>query len=92
MIDIKDITPGDSYACKYRVVTMLNSAGLPNTSLKIGEAGGTPALYESLGVLMQRDLDNKCVRVKDVDTGVEFVVPFQDIWDVDTVDWATDDC
>tara|TARA_B110000977_G_scaffold5187_1_gene7417 strand:+ start:620 stop:760 length:141 start_codon:yes stop_codon:yes gene_type:complete len=37
MIDIKDITLGASYACRFRVVTMLDETGNP-AQLQIGEA------------------------------------------------------
>lgn len=87
MINIEDVISGESYAARFRVVTMLNSQGLPNTDLKIGQAGGTPGEYEGLGVLIQRDVEAQAVRLKDVATGVEFVVPWRDLWDIDTVEW-----
>lgn len=64
MIDIMDITPGEAYACKFR----------------LGE-------YESLGILTMRDLAQEMVKLKDTQTNMEFVIPFKDIWDVDTIEW-----
>ena len=50
MIKIEDVKPGQSYACKFRVETMLDTfgriPGLSDTPLK---GVGT---YEGLGVLM----------------------------------------
>lgn len=85
MIDIKEVTPGKSYACKFRVETMLDTfgrvPGLSDTPLKgVG-------MYESLGVLMQRDMDQRLVKLKDEKSSKEFVVSFDDIWDVDEIEW-----
>lgn len=65
MIDIKDITPGESYACRFR----------------LGE-------YESLGILLVRDMDQSIVKLKDTKTNMEFIVPFSNIWDVDEIEWT----
>lgn len=86
MIDIQDITPGESYACKFRVETMLDEfgrlPGLSDTPLKgVG-------VYEGVGVLLQRDLDQRLVKLQDEKSKREFVVSFDDIWDIDTVDWV----
>ena len=37
---------------------------------------------------MQRDMDNKLVRLKDKESLKEFVISFDDIWDIDTVEWV----
>ena len=85
MIAIEDITPGESYACKFRVETMLDTFGRPpglsDTPLKgVG-------VYEGLGVLIARDVDKQLVELRDEKSKKTFVVPFSDIWDVDTVEW-----
>ena len=86
MIDIENITPGESYACKFRVETMLDEhgriPGLSDTPLK---GVGT---YEGIGILMQRDTEQRLVKLKDEKSSKEFVVPFSDIWDVDEVEWV----
>lgn len=46
-----------------------------------------PGAYESIGVLMTRDLEQKMVRLKDTVSLMEFVVPFDNIWDIDYVNW-----
>lgn len=87
MIDILDITPGKSYACKFKVETMLDIHGRPAPNLSDTPLAG-PGEYEGLGVLMQRDLDSRLVRLQDEKSGKEFVCSFDDIWDVDEVEWT----
>ena len=85
MIKIEDITPGKSYACKFKTETMLDTygriPGLSDTPLK---GVGT---YEGLGILMQRDSDQRLVKLQDEKSKKEFVDSFDDIWDVDEVEW-----
>jgi len=87
MIDIKDITPGKSYACKFKVKTILDTLGRPHPNLSDTPIQG-PGWYESLGILMQRDSEKELVKLKDEKSSKEFVVPFSDIWDVDEVEWV----
>lgn len=47
-----------------------------------------PGAYEGIGVIVQRDLTNKMVRLVDKDTLMGFAVSFDDIWDVDDVVWT----
>lgn len=86
MIKIEDVKPGQSYACKFRVETMLDTygriPGLSDTPLK----GVGP--YEGLGVLMSRDMKSRLVELEDEKSKKKFVVPFDDIWDIDTVEWV----
>ena len=86
MIDIENITPGESYACKFRVETMLDEngriPGLSDTPLK---GVGT---YEGIGILMQRDVEQRLVKLKDQKSSKEFVVGFDDIWEVDEIEWT----
>jgi len=46
-----------------------------------------PGIYESIGILIQRDSEQELVKLKDEKTSKEFVVGFSDIWDVDTIEW-----
>ena len=85
MIDIRDITPGESYACKFRVETMLDQLGRPAPNLSDVPLKG-PGVYESFGFLKQRDTDKELVIVVDEATKREFVVKFEDLWDIDTVE------
>ena len=86
MIDIENIVPGNSYACKFRVETMLDTfgriPGLSDTPLK---GVGT---YEGIGILMQRDVEQRLVKLKDEKSSKEFVVGFDDIWEIDEINWV----
>ena len=86
MIDIENIIPGNSYACKFRVETMLDTfgriPGLSDTPLK---GVGT---YEGIGILMQRDTEQRLVKLKDEKSSKEFVVGFDDIWEIDEINWV----
>ena len=88
MIKIQDVKPGKSYACKFRVETMLDEMdripGLSDTPLK---GVGT---YEGFGVLMTRDTKQELVEVEDQETKRTFVCTYDDIWDVDEVVWTKD--
>lgn len=86
MIDILEVEPGASYACKFRVTTMLDAQGKP-AQLNVGEAAEGPGLYEGLGVIRTRDVANGLVVVVDVDSQTEYTVDFANIWDIDTVEW-----
>tara|TARA_B110000977_G_scaffold174716_1_gene228841 strand:+ start:2037 stop:2321 length:285 start_codon:yes stop_codon:yes gene_type:complete len=86
MIDIEDINPGKSYACKFRVKTMLDEHGHPAPNLTDTPLKGVGD-YEGLGVLMQRDTEQRLVKLKDQKSSKEFVIAYEDIWDVDVVDW-----
>ena len=88
MIKIEDITPGKSYACKFRTTTMLDTMGRPAPNLSDVPLKG-PGVYEGFGVLTTRDLDSRLVKLIDEKSSKEFTVSFDDIWDVDTVEWQT---
>jgi hypothetical protein len=87
-MDIKEITPGKSYACKFKVMTMLDAMGRPAPNLSDVPLKG-PGIYEGLGVLMERDLNTEMVKLRDEKSSKEFTVPFGDIWDVDEVEWVS---
>jgi len=86
-MNIEDITPGGSYACKYKVETMLDEHGRPFNLSDTPLAG--PGEWEGVGIIMQRDLDQRLVKLKDTQYKMnEFVVSFDDIWDVDDIEWV----
>jgi hypothetical protein len=90
MIKIEDVKAGESYACKFKVETMLDDLGRPHPNLSDRPIKG-PGTYEGLGVLTKRDMKTELVELVDEKTKKTFVVPFSDIWDIDTVDWVEDD-
>lgn len=87
MIDIRAVEPGASYACKFRVTTMLDAQGRP-AQLNVGEAAEGPGEYTGLGVIRTRDVENGLVVVVDVESQTEYTVDFANIWDIDTVEWT----
>tara|TARA_Y100000589_G_C27051545_1_gene587520 strand:+ start:190 stop:465 length:276 start_codon:yes stop_codon:yes gene_type:complete len=87
MINIEDVVPGQSYACKFRVETMLDDMGRPAPNLSDQPLVGK-GTYEGLGVLVARDMKTRLVELEDEKSKKKFVVSFDDIWDVDTVEWV----
>jgi|TARA_R110000744_G_scaffold100769_1_gene194414 hypothetical protein len=86
MIKIQDVKPGKSYACKFKTEQVLDEfgciPGLSDTPLKgLG-------WYEGFGELVQRDSKTELVRILDQKSNKEFVVPFNQIWDVDEVEYV----
>lgn len=87
MIAIEDVKPGNSYACKFKVKTMLDTLGRPAPNLSDTPVKGE-GMYEGVGVLSARDMNTRLVRLIDEKTEKEFVVSFDDIWDIDVVEWT----
>lgn len=65
MIDILEITAGQTYACKYKINK-----------------------EEKFGLILQRDVEQKLVKIQDVTSAEQYVVTFDDIWDIDEVEWV----
>lgn len=86
MINIEQIKVGESYGCKYRITTMLDNSGKPVPVTPTDIAG--PGVYEGFGILVKRDLENRKVELHDQDLDRNFVVPFDDIWDIDEIEWT----
>jgi len=85
MLKITDIEPGQSYACKFKLTTLLDRNGkIPKDNTEVIENIGE---YESLGIIAKRDLDKNLVELIDNDSGVKFIIPFTNIWDIDKIDW-----
>ena len=90
-MDIKDIPSGESWACRFKTTTFLDTNGQPIAAynLALGQAHpGTPGVYTSIGVIQVRDLDNQRVQLQCVDSLAQFTVAFEDCWDVDTIEWT----
>mgnify|MGYP007043483305 CR=1 FL=1 len=89
---IEDIPAGESWACRFRTTTFVDTQGQPiQVSLQLGQAHpGTPSEYEGIGVIQVRDLENRRVQLQDVSSLQQFTVSFDDTWDVDTIEWQED--
>lgn len=89
-MDIRDIPAGESWACRFKTTTFLDSAGNPIEAynLALGHAHpGKPGVYEGVGVIQVRDLENQRVQLQCVESLKQFTVAFEDCWDVDTIEW-----
>lgn len=89
-MNITDCEPGVSYACKFRTTTFLDTAGTPvQAQLAQGQAHpGHPGVYESVGIIHIRDLEQNLVKVIDTSTKHTFVVSTKDVWDIDLIEWV----
>ncbi len=87
---LTDITAGQSWACKFKVMTFLDSEGnVVDKQLNIGERHpGVPGVYEGLGIIKVRDIEKNLVKVLDTKTEKEFCVDWNDCWDADIVEWT----
>lgn len=88
-MNLKDLTTGQSWACKFKVTTFLDQGGnVVDANLSVGEKHpGSPGLYESLGIIKVRDVENNLVQVIDTKTQKEFCVDWENCWDPDTIEW-----
>jgi len=86
-MQIEDIIPGNSYGCKFKVTTMLDTFGRPAPNLSDTPLKG-PGEYEGFGVLTKRDMESKHVELYDTSCRKTFVVSFDDIWDIDEVEYV----
>lgn len=88
---IEDCVAGESWGCKFRVHTFVNSKGQPvNTAnLQIGQPvrGGKPGIYEGFGIIQKRDTHKRLVELWDDTVKRTWIVSWQDCWDCDRVEW-----
>jgi len=88
-MNLEDITVGESWACKFRVSTFVDDQGnVVEANLQPGQMHpGKPGVYESLGIIQIRDVENKIVQVLDTKSNKTFAVDWENCWDVDSIDW-----
>jgi hypothetical protein len=89
-MNIQDIPQGESWACRFRTVTFLDPQGQPleARNLQLGQAHpGQPGVYESVGVIQIRDLEQGLIQVWDPTSQQQFVVRFEDCEDPQPVEW-----
>ena len=93
-MDIRDIPTGESWGCRFRTTVFLDGDGKPISAqnLQLGQAHpGEPGVYESIGVIQVRDLERELVQLQDIETFNQYTVSFDDIWDVDTIEWTNEE-
>jgi hypothetical protein len=86
-----DITAGEHWACMYRTTRMLGEDNRPAVNLRIGETARGPATWDSLGVIVVRDSENKRLEVVDVYDRTRHVVSYDDVWDIDRAEIVDDE-
>jgi|TARA_B110000977_G_scaffold56102_1_gene76385 hypothetical protein len=90
-MQIEDISAGESWACRFKTTTFLDSEGQPIEAynLALGQAHpGVPGEYEGIGVIQVRDIPKQRVQLQCVDSLKQFTVDFKDCWDLDTIEWT----
>lgn len=85
-LHITEISAGQSYACRFRLQTVLDEKGYPANPTSPPVRFGT---FESLGIIVKRDTEAELVELLDQHSKEKYIVPFSDIWDVDTIDWVS---
>jgi len=86
-IAIEDVVPGKSYGCKFKVKTMLDDLGRPAPNLSDRPLKG-PGEYEGFGVIQVRDMNSRLVELYDTTARKTFRVEFDNIWDIDEVEYV----
>jgi len=87
MFKINEIQTGKSYACKFKCETMLDENNKPITNPDTPLKG--PGIYESIGIIQLRDNEKQLVKLVDKITKREFIIPYDNIWDIDEVEWIS---
>lgn len=42
-----------------------------------------------VAVIVKRDPESELLKIRDVDTGIEFIARYTDVHDIDTVEWTS---
>ena len=87
----RDITAGESWACRFRVQAMITPEGelYDSTGVAPGQpVDAAPGTYKGVGVIVKRDLEAELLELRDTASGKLFVVGFADVTDIDRVEWV----
>lgn len=87
----RDITAGESWACRFTVQAMVCEDGslYDSTGVQPGETvAARPGTYSSVGVIVRRDVSAELLELRDTESGKTFVVGFDDVSDIDRVEWV----
>jgi hypothetical protein len=87
MYEMTELETGKSYACRFRVNTVLDADGNPASPLT-GTNPDRAGEYEGLGVIKKRDVEQRLVELEDTTSRLSFVVSWDDCWDIDDVEWT----
>ena len=87
----RDITAGESWACRFEVQAMITPEGelYDSTGVAPGQkVDAAPGMYKGVGVIVKRDLEAELLELRDTASGKHFVVGFADVTDIDRVEWV----
>ena len=90
MFTPRDITAGETWACRYQTKIMLGHDGEPVSNLKPGETAAGPGIVEGVGIIRTRDLEKELFEIIDIQTQRTHVVSFADVWDIDRAEILED--
>lgn len=76
---ISTIEEGKSYACRYKFDRVFTEDGCVKT---VSDTG--------FGVIRTRDHNQQLVEIVDPETGDTAIVPWENCWDIDEVNWGVD--
>ena len=94
-MQMQDITPGESWGCKFKVRTFIDDEGRPVSTRNVpigGKVPGKPGWWESVGSIAVRDAKTRMVEI--VDHQVQdrkWTVSWDDCWDIDRVEYVQED-
>jgi len=83
----EDMTPGESYGCRYTVTAMLDKQGYPAQG-QPGDAFPGPGEYTGFGLVQTRDVEQKLLRLWDPELKQSIVVGWDDIELLDRVEYT----
>jgi hypothetical protein len=92
IMNIEDITAGESWACHFRVKTFISEDGKPvdTRDIQIGDpVPGTPGMYEGFGLIAKRDTAKELVEIEDLNVeNKTWIVSWNDCWAVDRAEYV----
>jgi hypothetical protein len=91
MYDPNDITPGETWACRYKTTRMLGEDGRPVINQRPGDTAKGPGEWQSIGVILTRDRENRRLEIRDLEDGTTHVVDYGDAWDIDRAVYIEDE-
>jgi hypothetical protein len=86
----RDITAGESWACRFTVTAMIDDKGnlYDSSGVEPGAVvAARPGEYHGVGVIVRRDVKQELLELRDTASGKHFVVEFAAVTDIDRVEW-----
>ena len=92
-MEITDMKSGQSYGCRFRVTTFIDENSKPRSTkhLKPNETvkDAKPGEYTGFGAISKRDINSQLLEIVDLENpGFTWTVSWNDVWDIDTIEWT----